>query len=120
MPLPEPQAPAYSPEDCAICRESLHIAPDSEVGGSSYIIDDVELYCDAGRPNNHHFHWTCITDYVKAGGDRAKCPLCRGHTLDAQGRMIVGVTNEGGVQGGIDLGDIIVCISVLSSKCLFG
>ncbi|KAI0732082.1 hypothetical protein C8Q72DRAFT_162321 [Fomitopsis betulina] len=106
MPLPEPKAPAYSPEDCAICRESLHIAP-SEEGGSSYMIDDVELLCDNGRPKNHHFHWSCITDYVKADGDRAKCPLCRGHTLDKRGRMIVGVTNEGGVQGGVDLGDII-------------
>ena len=30
--------------------------------------------------------------------------------------MIVGVTNEGGVQGGIDLGDIIVRLSVLNSR----
>ena len=75
MPLPEPQAPAYSTEDCAICRESLHIAPSDE-GGSSYIIDDVELFCDSGRQKGHHFHWSCITDYVKDGGDRAKCPRC--------------------------------------------
>ncbi|KAH9839359.1 uncharacterized protein C8Q71DRAFT_749083 [Rhodofomes roseus] len=106
MPLPTPAPPAYSPEDCAICFESLHVAPRDEEG-SSYMIDDVELYCNNGRPNNHHFHWSCITDYVKSGGDRAKCPLCRGHALDARGRMIVGVTNEGGVQGGVDLGDII-------------
>ena len=115
MPLPEPQAPAYSTEDCAICHESLHIAPSDE-GGSSYIIDDVELFCDSGRQKGHHFHWSCITDYVKDGGDRAKCPRCGGNTLDKQGRMIVGVTNEGGVQGGIDLGDIIVRLPVLHAS----
>ncbi|EGN99862.1 hypothetical protein SERLA73DRAFT_180111 [Serpula lacrymans var. lacrymans S7.3] len=108
MPLPPPAPPAYSPENCAICLESLHI-PSNDDEGPSQIIDDVELHC--GPPGSgasgHHFHWSCIMEWAKTGGDKSRCPLCRQNTLDRNGRFIVDVRNEGGFTGGMDLGEEI-------------
>jgi len=36
---------------------------------------------------------------------RARCPMCRGHTLNADGRLFASVRTENGFVGAIDLGD---------------
>ncbi|KAL6301334.1 hypothetical protein BKA93DRAFT_797774 [Sparassis latifolia] len=108
MPLPEPVPTAYSSENCGICLENLHVPSRNEVG-TSYIIDDVQLHCgppDSG-PGPHHFHWICLLEWAKSDGDWSRCPLCRQNTLDRNGTFVVEVRNEGGVTGGVDMGDVI-------------
>ncbi|KAF8324113.1 hypothetical protein DL93DRAFT_2070385 [Clavulina sp. PMI_390] len=77
-------------DSCALCHDPLLI-PSTEAIGASHIIDDVELRC------GHHFHWACIMDYSKVNKKaREECALCRASTLDAHGRFIVSIRNEGG------------------------
>ncbi|KAH7919733.1 ankyrin [Leucogyrophana mollusca] len=108
MSLPPPAPTVYSPDTCAICLESLHL-PSNDDEGPSYIIDDVKLHCGPpeSRGRGHHFHWSCIVEWVKEGGDRSRCPLCRQNTLNQAGEFIVDVRNEGGFTGGFDLGETI-------------
>ena len=111
MSRPEIDVLEYSPDRCGICSEYLHI-PSSDEQDAPYVIDDVELHCGPpGSPaSGHHFHWGCITEWAKSGGDKRYCPLCRRNTLDENGRFIADVRNEGGSSEGIDLGENIVRI----------
>ncbi|KAF9222712.1 hypothetical protein BS17DRAFT_783281 [Gyrodon lividus] len=127
---------AYSPDTCMICHKSLCITtepeylddssePDSEeLEGPSTIIDDVELYCGlpGSGPGGHHAHWSCLIEHAKqiradapGSGERATCIVCGQNTLDASGRLIVDVRNEGGETKGFDFGEIIeeeICLEV--------
>ncbi|KAG5645526.1 hypothetical protein DXG03_005801 [Asterophora parasitica] len=101
MPISEGRPDNYSEDDCAICFEKLLIPATTGEVGPSHIIDDIKLQC------NHHYHWSCFEEYDRASeANRAKCPLCRRNTLDASGRLIADVVNEGGFSGAVDLGDI--------------
>ncbi|TDL20333.1 hypothetical protein BD410DRAFT_378605 [Rickenella mellea] len=104
MPLPEPKPQKFSEtEDCAICLERL-VIPNSEEEGASYIIDDVQLLCQDGKPG-HHFHWSCLQEFDQNDWDRQACPYCRGNPLTNDGHLIAIVKNEGGVTGGFDIGE---------------
>lgn len=121
--------PTYSPDTCMFCQKSLSITigPEysndlseldlEELEGPSTIIDDVELYCGApgSGPGGHHAHWSCLIEHAKQikadtsdSVRRATCMVCGQNTLDASGRLIVDVKNEGGETKGFDFGEIIV------------
>ena len=45
-------------------------------------------------------------DYDRADpSNRARCPMCRGNTLNADGRLFANVRTENGFVGAIDLGE---------------
>ncbi|KAH7913490.1 hypothetical protein BJ138DRAFT_1146095 [Hygrophoropsis aurantiaca] len=107
MELPQLAPSGYSSDTCAICGDVLQLPPNEgeEVG---YLVDDVELRCGSRQGvGGHHFHWSCITDWVKEGGDRSCCPVCTQNTLDQGGYFIVDIKNEGGFTGDFDLGRAI-------------
>ncbi|KAF9232739.1 hypothetical protein BU15DRAFT_90584 [Melanogaster broomeanus] len=96
--------PAYSCDTCMVCHQSLRITTEPEEGPST-IEDDVELYCGppGSGPSGHHAHWSCLIDYAR----RIRASPSPGNTLDASGRLIVDVRNEGGETKGFDFGEII-------------
>ncbi|KAG9316279.1 hypothetical protein JVU11DRAFT_2309 [Chiua virens] len=125
----------YSPDTCMFCHQSLHITtgdpePDSDTGPergvAETVIDDVELYCGlpGSGPSGHHTHWTCLIDHAKQARSRGvipiptpvppggtptsaitSCVVCGQNVLDAFGRFIVDVRNEGGETRGFDFGE---------------
>jgi hypothetical protein len=100
----QPSTSTQSLDNCSICSEPLVIlsAVASDDTDEQEILDDVLLRC------GDHFHWECITSHYMEAGDKNTCPSCAQLVTDEQGRLLVNVTNEGGVTNGFDLGAEIV------------
>lgn len=118
--------PAYSPDTCMFCHQSLRITTSADTdtdfdfgqGEAATVIDDVELYCDppGSGPGGHHAHWTCLIEHamqaragaVVPGPSFTTCRVCGRNVLDPSGRFVVDVRNEGGETKEFDFGVIIV------------
>lgn len=69
---------------CCVCHDPL-LVPNDDDEGPSALPDDV-LY-----PCGHHYHWQCALDRATT-----VCAACGADGRDADGKMLVTVSNEGG------------------------